>query len=51
MDSSSPKESIQAVQQMLIQVGLMDAGSDDGVYGSATVAAVAAATAAPTPSS
>ena len=41
VDSSSPKESIQAVQQMLIQVGLMDTGSDDGIYGSATVAAVA----------
>ena len=41
VDQSSPKESIQFVQQMLIGVGLLPEGADDGVYGSATVAAVA----------
>lgn len=41
VDQDSAKESIQFVQQMLISAGLMREGSDDGVYGSATVAAVA----------
>ena len=38
---SSDAQSIRFVQQMLIAVGLLDSGSDDGIYGSATVAAVA----------
>ena len=41
VDQNSDAESIRFVQQMLIATGLLDAGSDDGVYGSATVAAVA----------
>ena len=41
VDQSSPKESIQFVQEMLIGVGLLPEGANDGVYGSATVAAVA----------
>lgn len=36
----SPKESIQYVQQMMIEAGLLSAGSDDGVYGSSTVSAM-----------
>ena len=41
VDRNSPKESIQYLQQMLIQVGLMPAGSDDGVYDNSTTSAVA----------
>ena len=41
VDQNSDAESIRFVQQMLISVGLLDAGEDDGIYGSSTVAAVA----------
>ena len=41
VDRTSAKESIQAVQRMLIEVGLLRSGADDGIYGSGTVAAVA----------
>ena len=41
VDQNSAKESIQGLQAMLIRVGLLPEGSDDGIYGSATVAAVA----------
>lgn len=40
VDADSPKESIQYVQQMLIEAGLLGHGSDDGVYGRGTAAAV-----------
>lgn len=42
VDKDSPKESIQYVQQMLISVGLLPSGSDDGVFGNATTNAVIA---------
>ena len=41
VDQNSDAESIRFVQQMLIAVGLLDPGEDDGIYGSATVSAVA----------
>lgn len=41
VDQNSPKESIQFLQEMLIGVGLLPEGANDGVYGSSTVAAVA----------
>lgn len=41
INANSPRESIQYVQQMLIAIGLLPEGSDDGVYGSDTISAVA----------
>ena len=41
IDQNSPKESIRRVQEMLIGVSLLSEGSNDGVYGMSTVAAVA----------
>ena len=40
VDKDSPKESIQYVQQMLVAVGLLSEGGDDGVYGQGTVNAM-----------
>ncbi len=40
VDADSPKESIQYVQSMMIEAGLLKPGSDDGVYGKGTEAAM-----------
>ncbi len=40
VDKDSSKTDIKAVQRKLIVLGLMSAGSDDGVYGTTTTAAV-----------
>ena len=40
INKDSDKAAIQAVQRMLIQIGLLPQGSDDGVYGNATINAV-----------
>ena len=40
IDKNSPKESIKAVQEMLIYAGLLPNGSADGIYGSGTTNAV-----------
>ena len=39
--TGSPAKAVRGVQQLLIRLGLLPEGSDDGVYGSATIAAVA----------
>ena len=40
VDKNSSKNDIRAVQRKLIFLGLMESGSDDGVYGTTTTAAV-----------
>lgn len=41
IDANSPAEAVRKVQLLLIDIGMMPAGSADGKYGSATIAAVA----------
>ena len=42
VNGKSSKDAIRAVQRQLIALGLLPAGSDDGVYGKATASAVSA---------
>lgn len=41
INGKSPKEDIRKVQQLLVDIGMLPGGSVDGVYGSATISAVA----------
>ncbi len=41
IDANSPAETVRKVQQLLVDIGMMPAGSADGKYGSATISAVA----------
>ena len=41
IDANAPAETVRKVQQLLIDIGMLPAGSADGRYGSATIGAVA----------
>ena len=41
IDANAPKESVRGVQRLLVLLGMLPAGGDDGIYGSATISAVA----------
>lgn len=41
INEDAPKEEIRKVQQLLIDIGMLSRGGADGVYGSATISAVA----------
>jgi len=41
INGDSPKEDVRKVQQLLVDIGMLPKGGADGIYGSATIAAVA----------
>ena len=41
IDANASKEAVRGVQRLLVQLGMLPAGGDDGIYGSATISAVA----------
>ena len=41
IDANATRDAIRGVQRLLINIGMLPAGSDDGIYGTATISAVA----------